>query len=200
LANLLHEWDDRSISPISGTSLVSGQEKLTEITMEHKQFDVQRAPRRNILLKIISLAWVKKEVIVESIALYFVILFLYTGITKLMEFDVFQEQLSESPILEPVASVTALGIPAVEFIISIMLFIPRFRSIGLYATLTLMIAFTIYVIALVSFSTQLPCSCGGIMEELSWQGHLVFNCASILLAFVAIGMQRRLIREKNFKK
>jgi hypothetical protein len=53
-----------------------------------------------------------------------------------------------------------------------------------------MVLFTGYVIALLTTSTELPCSCGGIIEQLSWQGHLVFNSTLILLSFAAIRMER----------
>jgi len=169
----------------------------TLFDMENVMMNESRA-NRNLFVRIITLSWIKKSTLVEIIAHLFIILFLYTGIAKLMEFDVFQEQLAESPVLEPVAPIVTFGLPAIEFIVAFMLFFPRYRLKGLYASFLLMIAFTIYVIALLSFSTQLPCSCGGIMEELSWKGHLIFNCTSILLAFIAIRMQWRLNRAKKY--
>jgi uncharacterized membrane protein YphA (DoxX/SURF4 family) len=151
-------------------------------------------PKRNIFIRLISFSWIRKSVLVEIIAHLFIIIFLYTGVAKLMDFDIFQEQLAESPVLEPVAPVITFGLPAVEFIVSILLFLPKYRLKGFYASLFLMIAFTIYVAVLMSFSTQLPCSCGGIMEQLSWKGHLIFNCSCTLLAFAAIRMHNRLNR------
>jgi len=151
-------------------------------------------PERSVIYKIVSFSWLKKKLMVELIAHFFIILFLYTGISKLMEFDIFQEQLDDSPVLGPIAPLITFGLPAVEFIVSFLLFMPRYRLKGLYASLILMSAFTIYVVALLSFSTHLPCSCGGIMEELSWKGHLIFNCTSILLALIGIRMQRKLNR------
>jgi uncharacterized membrane protein YphA (DoxX/SURF4 family) len=147
--------------------------------------------RQNGFIRIVSFSWVKRSLLVEIIALFFVILFLYTGIAKLMEFDVFQEQLADSPVLEPVAPIVAWGLPIVEFIVSILLFFPRWRLKGLYAAFGLMVVFTGYVIALLTTSTELPCSCGGIIEALSWQGHLIFNSTLILLSLAAIRMERR---------
>jgi hypothetical protein len=114
-----------------------------------------------------------------------------------MEFDVFQEQLSESPVAAPVAPIIAWGIPILEFAISILLFFPRYRLKGLYLTFALMILFTFYVITLFILSPELPCSCGGVIEDLSWTGHLIFNSALILLSFAAIRMQRTLNRSRN---
>jgi uncharacterized membrane protein YphA (DoxX/SURF4 family) len=151
----------------------------------------------NTFKRIVSFSWVKKSVLVEVIALLFVILFLYTGVAKLMEFDVFEEQLAESPILAPIASVVAWGMPVTEFIISLLLFFPRYRLKGLYLTSILMTLFTAYIITLFTISPELPCSCGGILEALSWKGHLVFNSLLILLSLVAIRMQRGLKRSKE---
>lgn len=150
--------------------------------------------KRNIFIRIISFSWIKKSLLVEIIALFFVILFLYTGVAKLLDFAVFKAQLEESPVLEPVAPLVAWGLPLVEFIVCVLLFFPKWRLKGLYAAFGLMVIFTGYVITLLTTSTELPCSCGGIIEELSWQGHLVFNSSMILLSFAAIKMARQLKR------
>ena len=150
--------------------------------------------KRNLFIRIVSFSWVKRSVLVEIISTWFVILFLYTGIAKLLEFDVFQEQLGENPLLAPVAGLTAIALPVTEFIISIALFFPRFRMQGLLASFILMILFTTYVVILMTTSKELPCSCGGIMAELSWQGHLIFNSLMILLSFAGLRMQRNINR------
>lgn len=153
--------------------------------------------KRNLFIRIVSFSWVKKTTLVEIIALFFVILFLYTGVAKLLDFDLFQEQLSESPVMEPVAPVVAWGLPIVEFIVSLLLFFPKYRLKGLYAAFILMVLFTAYVGLLLAISKELPCSCGGIIEELSWQGHLIFNSSLIFLSLIAIRMQRRLYRAQK---
>lgn len=154
----------------------------------------ERLQKRNVFIRIISFTWLKKRLAVEIIAHLFIILFLYTGIAKLMEFDVFQEQLNDSPILEPVAPLVAWGLPIIEFIVSLSLFIPKYRLWGLYAAFVLMILFTAYVGILLSISTQLPCSCGGIMEALSWPAHLVVNIALIGLALTGITLAKKIKR------
>lgn len=151
----------------------------------------ERLPKRNVFIRIISFSWIRKKVLVEIIALWFVILFLYTGIAKLVEFAVFKAQLEESPVLEPVAPVIAWALPTVEFIICILLFFPSFRLKGLWATLVIMATFTIYVLIMLLTSPELPCSCGGIIEELSWPGHLVFNGACVLLSLIALKMEKQ---------
>ena len=145
---------------------------------------------RNILGRILSFSWLSKTTIVEIISMLFVILFLYTGISKLMEYGVFKEQIAESPILQPIAPFIAWGLPLTEFLVSILLIIPRWRLKGLYASLLLMIAFTLYIGAIMAFNKELPCSCGGIISELSWQGHLIFNSVFILLALAGVLLEK----------
>jgi uncharacterized membrane protein YphA (DoxX/SURF4 family) len=137
-------------------------------------------------------AWISKSTIVEIISMLFVILFLYTGVSKLMEYGVFKEQIADSPILKPVAPLIAWGLPLTEFLVSIILIIPRWRLKGLYASLILMVAFTLYIGAIMIFNKELPCSCGGIISELSWKGHLIFNSVFIGLAFAGVVLERQI--------
>ena len=148
--------------------------------------------RRNLLSKIVSFSWLSKATIVEIISFLFIILFLYTGVSKLMEYAVFKEQIAESPVLQPVAPFIAWALPLTELLVSLMLIIPRWRLKGLYASLLLMIAFTIYIGAIMTFAKELPCSCGGIISLLSWRDHLILNSVFILLAFAGVRLERQL--------
>lgn len=152
----------------------------------------QAIQNRSVLMKIVTFSWLSKATIVEIISILYSILFLYTAVSKLMELDVFQEQIAENPLLEPVAPFITWAVPIVEIILSIILFIPQWRMKGLYASLALMIAFTIYIGAIMIFYKELPCSCGGIISALSWPAHLVFNGVFILLAIAAIRLSRQL--------
>jgi len=162
--------------------------------MENIMMNERATPKRNVFVRIITFSWLNKRIAVDIIAHLFIILFLYTGISKLMEFDVFQEQLMDSPILAFAAPLVAWGLPITEFIVSITLFIPKYRLRGLYAAFVLMILFTTYVGILLSISTELPCSCGGIMEALSWPAHLVVNIALIGLALSGIILVKKIKR------
>jgi uncharacterized membrane protein YphA (DoxX/SURF4 family)/thiol-disulfide isomerase/thioredoxin len=133
----------------------------------------------------------KKTVIAEIISLLFVALFLYAGLSKLMEYSVFKVQIAQSPILQPFARWIAWLLPMAELVVSLLLFFPQGRLQGLYASLGLMMIFTVYIIAIFSFDKHLPCSCGGIIELLSWKGHLEFNGIFILLASLGIRLQRQ---------
>jgi uncharacterized membrane protein YphA (DoxX/SURF4 family) len=139
----------------------------------------------------------KKTTIIESIIFLYAILFLYTGISKVADYSTFKEQLRESPIIGPIAPFVACMVPLAEFLIVVMLAVPRWRFKGLLGALILMTSFTLYIIIIMAVSDKLPCSCGGIIAELSWAQHIVFNCAFILLALWGISMQKKYIKDKQ---
>ena len=128
----------------------------------------------------------RKSLQTEIISLLFVVLFLYTGISKLLDFPIFKEQLNDSPILHLFANVVVWGLPVTEFVVSILLFLPSFRYVGLWASLVLLSAFTLYVLTVLFYDKTLPCSCGGIIGSLSWKAHLVVNILLTTLAGYSI--------------
>src|SRR5687768_4460112 len=113
----------------------------------------------------------KRAIIIEIICFLFIVLFLYAGGTKLMEYNKFVGQIGKSPLLTNYAEWIAWMIPSIEIVIAAMLIIPKARPVGLYAAFGLMVMFTFYIIAVLSFSKELPCSCGGVLSMLGWKEH-----------------------------
>ncbi|WP_414655561.1 MauE/DoxX family redox-associated membrane protein [Flavobacterium sp.] len=122
----------------------------------------------------------------ESICLLYILLFVYAAVSKLLEFENFKIQLGQSPLLSPFASWILFAIPTLEIIIAILLLIHKLRLIGLLASYTLMVLFTAYIYILLKYSSFVPCSCGGVIQKLSWSQHIIFNCFFIVLAGIAI--------------
>src|SRR6266511_2699326 len=125
-----------------------------------------------------------KSTIIEIIIILFSMLFLYTGISKLVDYNLFKEQIAVSPLLVSFARYIALGVPWIEFAVVVLLLVPRWRFMGFIAAVVLMVIFTGYVGGIILLNDKLPCSCGGIMQELSWQQHLVVNSVFIVLGVV----------------
>lgn len=136
----------------------------------------------------------KRTIIIETIVVAYTILFLYTAISKLMDYAVFKEQIAASPILAPVSKLIAIGLPWTEILVTVLLIIPKWRLKGLYASLFLMTAFTIYIGATLAFSEHIPCSCGGIIAELSWTQHIIFNTVFIGFAITGIILTRKVLK------
>src|SRR5690606_3279826 len=127
-------------------------------------------------------------IIIEIISVLFILLFVYAGLTKLMEGDRFFNNLNNSPILlgDVTAYILSWGVPTLEIVVAFFVAWPKTRLRGLYAALGLMILFTVYVAGIVFFSPYTPCSCGGILTLLTWPQHLIVNISFMLLAVLAI--------------
>lgn len=134
-----------------------------------------------------------QKVILELICLLYILLFVYAAVSKLLDFENFQVQLGQSPLLSAFAGWVSWGVPIVEIIIALMLVFPRFRLVGLYAAFSLMVMFTAYIYIILHYSSFVPCSCGGVLEKMSWDQHLIFN-----IVFILIGAQGiLLLSQKN---
>lgn len=127
----------------------------------------------------------KREIVVEVICFLFIVLFVYAAVNKLMDVQKFQVQIGQSPLLTSFGWL-AWAMPILEIVIAVALAISRLRMIGLYASFSLMVMFTAYIVAILNFSFYIPCACGGVLEKLGWTEHLIFNAAFVLLGGVGV--------------
>lgn len=127
-----------------------------------------------------------KSYIVQVVCLLYVLLFVYAAVSKLLDFENFQVQLGQSPLLSAFAIWLSWLVPVVEVIIALLLLIPNSRRIGLFLSFSLMTMFTTYVFIILHYSSFIPCSCGGVLEKMSWNVHLIFNIGFVALATLAI--------------
>ncbi len=141
----------------------------------------------------------KRSFLADVITYFFILLFLYTGIAKLMEVHTFKEQLASSPLMATMSGIIAWALPISEILLGIVLFIPAWRLKGLYITLVMMALFTGYVIFILLIDSHISCSCGGIIEELTPKQHIIFNSACVVLSLVGIGVIRKAEPNVRFK-
>jgi len=124
--------------------------------------------------------------IVNTICSLYALLFIYAATSKLLDFDTFRVQLGQSPLLNAFSDWVSVGVPGIEIVLAIMLLLPKYRLTGLYASYLLMSMFTMYIYIILNYSAFVPCSCGGILQKMTWNEHLLFNAVFILLAIVGI--------------
>lgn len=127
-----------------------------------------------------------KKYLQLSIDYLFILLFVYAAVSKLLDFQNFQAQLGQSPLLSLYAVFVSFAVPTLEIILSILLSFSKTRLLGLIGSTLLMVMFTTYIVIILNFSSFIPCSCGGILEKLGWTEHLIFNALFILLGTIAI--------------
>lgn len=134
----------------------------------------------------------KRSTIVNIVSSLLVLLFTYTALNKLIDHEIFQAQLTRFPLLNNYSAFFSWFIPSSELLVVLLLIIPKFKLYGLYAALFLLIAFTVFLILMISFSKNLPCSCGGVITKLSWKQHIFFNLLFIMLSVIGIKLQRKI--------
>jgi hypothetical protein len=125
-----------------------------------------------------------------------ILLFAYAAVNKLMEFGKFRNVLSDAPLIGNYAAFVAAAVPVAELIIVLLLMIPGTQKTGLSAATGLLMIFTVYLVFMVLTDPHLPCSCGGVIQQLSWKQHIGFNIFFIALGIIAIYF-RASASEKN---
>lgn len=138
-----------------------------------------------------------KSIFVNSICLLYILLFVYAAMSKLLDFENFQVQLGQSPLLSAYAGWVSYIVPLIELVVAVFLAVNRWRFLGLLASLMLMVMFSSYIFIVLHYTSFVPCSCGGILEKMSWNQHLVFNLFFVLLALLALAFYSSLHQSKN---
>ena len=124
------------------------------------------------------------------ISILFILLFTYSAVSKMLDYEQFKVQLGLSPVLTMFSDWVAWCVPVVEILVVGLLANARFRLTGLYASFGLMVLFSCYIIAITRFSEYIPCSCGGIFQNITWNQHLVINIFFLLLGAAGVLLYR----------
>lgn len=116
-----------------------------------------------------------------------IILFSYTAISKLIAFQVFTSQLAMQPLPTWAIWPLAVLIPISELVTTALLLVKATRLCGLYASAALMGIFTGYMgVVVAGFFEKMPCSCGGVLQQMSFELHLVFNLFFLTITLIGI--------------
>ena len=105
---------------------------------------------------------------------------------QLWDFGQFKVQLGQSPVLTAYVDGVAWMVPGVEYLLALLLLFNGTRLVAFYGSLVLMVMFTTYILLVLNFSDYIPCSCGGVLEDLGWTEHIVFNLFFVALAIIGI--------------
>src|ERR1700678_270061 len=104
----------------------------------------------------------KKQVTMECVCALLILLFLYASVSKFLDFKRFIDEMNNQPLPNSWTPFLVWGIPFLEIGISVALLFEYTRLLGFYASLVMMILFTIYAIMILThFFPYIPCSCGG---------------------------------------
>lgn len=127
-----------------------------------------------------------KKIICDIICGLLILLFVYAAFSKLTDQQHFEAVLGQMLLMKHAARFISFALPMTELVVSALLFVPAARLLGLYASFGSMTVFTLYIGYMMLFASHLPCSCGGVLEQMSWSQHLVMNIVFIALSATAI--------------
>ena len=140
----------------------------------------------------------KKSIILDIVCYLFIALFCYAAASKLATYELFKAQIGKSPLITHYVKWISWMVPVSEFILSAGLLIPKTRLLALYGSFTIMTMFTLYIAFILTFSPYVPCSCGGVLNNLGWTEHMIFNIAFMCLAIVGIYLDNKVREAETF--
>lgn len=116
-----------------------------------------------------------------------VLLFTYTGFSKVFAFTTYQGTLFNQPLPHTLSRPLSYILPAAELLTAIGLLLPKTRLLALRSSLILLTIFTGYIgLILLHFFPKTPCSCGGIFRSLTWGQHFGLNLLLMTLTLYAL--------------
>jgi uncharacterized membrane protein YphA (DoxX/SURF4 family) len=134
----------------------------------------------------------KRKIIIEIISSLLILLFLYAGVSKWLAFKTFIGEMNNQPFPNWMTPYLVWSIPIIEVLIAIGLMFEKTRVPAFYSSFVLMMAFTIYTVAILLHSfSYVPCSCGGVIRKLTWPQHLVFNLFFVGISVLGIWLKKR---------
>jgi len=134
----------------------------------------------------------KRKIIIEIISSLLILLFLYASVSKWLAFKVFIGEMNNQPFPNWMTPWLVWSIPLIEIGIVAGLILEKTRLFAFYTSLFLMLAFTIYTVAILMHTFKyIPCSCGGVIRKLTWPQHLVFNLFFVGISLVGIILKKR---------
>lgn len=126
-----------------------------------------------------------KTLTVQVISFAMMTLMLYAGTVKLINVPLFKEQMAKSPLIpEMLIPYIGYGLPIAEISVALLIILKKTAKTGLLLSFIIMLMFTFYLIFLTSLFENVPCSCGGILGQMSYPVHIIFNVSFTILAWI----------------
>jgi len=129
----------------------------------------------------------KNESVILICAALIIVLFMYTATNKLISPKFFSHAMRSQPFNRGVQNFLIHFLPGIEIGTALLIVANKTRFIGLSLSLLLLLVFTGYIILIKSnFYGKIPCTCGGVIEYMSWTEHLWFNLFFIVINLIAV--------------
>ena len=133
-----------------------------------------------------------RTILIEIISISLIILWSYAAFSKFANLERSHSEMLNQVFSVWLAEVLYWLIPSLELGLCALLIFTKTRLIGLYGSLILMSSFTLYIaVVMTGVFGRVPCSCGGILSNMPYSTHLIFNLFFVALAFVGVRLVKR---------
>lgn len=141
-----------------------------------------------------------KTTIGQVIVSMLTLLWIYAAISKLGNLHETILQMQKQPLPMWSATVLAIGIPIVELGIAGLLNVRKTRRWALLGSTGLLCLFSLYLLYVLQLDkSHIPCSCGGVLQQLGWEQHLWFNLFWLAVCMVGIRLHWKLEKGGDLK-
>ncbi|UKT65050.1 MauE/DoxX family redox-associated membrane protein [Pedobacter mucosus] len=141
----------------------------------------------------------KRDVTIYIAASVLVLLFILTGVEKVVDFQAFREKMSGQVFGPWLLAVLTYMVPLSEIACVMLLLFPYTRFAGFILSTAMLAAFTVYIIlVLLNVFAKHPCPCGGPLKHLTWGQHLIFNTIFLLISSLGLLLTYKERRTENF--
>ncbi len=129
----------------------------------------------------------KHKVLNQSIVILLILLWVYASASKLLDYETSSVQMLRQVFPAWISQILVWAVPVSELAAAGLLLVSQTQRAGLYASFYLLSAFSCYIaLILTGLFGDIPCSCGGVLEQMTWTQHLFFNLFFWALTLVAI--------------
>lgn len=145
-----------------------------------------------------------KPIIELIAAVLLIMLFGYAVITKIQDQHRFilQMELAPVPIIRELAPLLGWLMPLlmggiVALLVIGILFSERLLRMGFLVSFVLLLVLDVYVASMLLSGKELPCTCGGLHEQLQWREHLLINAAFMIVSLLPILLNICRVRKRE---
>lgn len=115
------------------------------------------------------------------------LLWIPVTLDKFMHYELFRNAMIQQPFSDQLGKVLAFTLPPLEAITAICLLRVNIRKIGYYLSIFLMSIFTGYIgYAVLGSIDNLPCGCGLVFHQLSWEMHFWMNLFFLVVSMIGL--------------
>lgn len=127
-----------------------------------------------------------KKTMTEIIIFLLILMWVYTFVSKIFDFDTFKRQINGAYLLSRVGFILPYLLQALHLIIFVMLISKFWRKTGVIASLALLILYSTYLIYILKFAPSIPCSCIAVMRGMNWNDQLYLNFIAITINTIGL--------------